>query len=135
MKIDFVKDWLRHIAEATEKELIPPFVVEIVMRDHRSYFLQDVLQWDEESGTVTLRIWDLRALSDQDREVVKLKVSNPIDKKINGEGKNLHPHLNFANLRIAIKDIMYCIEWPDRMWPVGSEAFKMYKKTFGSKRD
>lgn len=122
MKINFVEGWLKHIAEAKEKKIIPPFVVEIVMRDHRSYYLQDVIQWDEESGTAVLRVWDLRALSDQDKEILKLRISHPYGEKPKPE--DLHPYLDWANL----KDIMYCIEWHDRMRPLGVEAIKMYKK-------
>jgi len=128
MKIDHVEGWLKSIAESKEKELISPFGLEIVMRDHRSYYLQCVIQWDEESGTAVLSVWDLRALSDQDKEIVKLKVSKFPPEKIDGEGKNLHPYLDRANLRINIKDIMYCVEWHDRMWPLGAEAAKMYEK-------
>ena len=127
--MDFVVDWLKARYEAEHKELIPPFVAEIIMRDHRSYYLQDVVQWDEESDTVVLRVWDLRALSEQDIELVKLKLSKVCAEEIDGEGRNLHPHLDFANLRINIKDIMYHVEWHDRRWPLGAEAIKMFTKT------
>ena len=36
MKIDHVEGWFKSIAESKEKELIPPFSLEVVMRDHRS---------------------------------------------------------------------------------------------------
>ena len=128
MKIDHVVDWLKALHESTKKELVPPFGVEIIMRDHRSYYLQDIILWDEESDSVVLRVWDLRALSEKDKEVVKLRLTKIRAEEIDGEGKNLHPDLDFGNLRINIRDIMYHIEWHDRYWPLGVEAIKMFKE-------
>ena len=128
VKMNWMQGWLKSIAESKEQEIIPPFCVELVMRDGRSYYLQYVTGWEGESGTAVLSIWDFRALSDQDKEIVKLKISKFPPKEIDGEGKNLHPHLDRANLRVNIKDIMYCIKWHDRTWPLGVEAIKMYEK-------
>ncbi|MBA7513755.1 hypothetical protein ES705_05773 [subsurface metagenome] len=126
MEVNYIEGWLKIIAESKDKKPILPFTVEVVMKDHRSYYLRDVAEWDDKSGTALIKIYDFRGLSKQDKEIVKLKISNIYNRETKPE--EIHPYLDWANLRVNIKDIMYCVEWHDRVWPLGVEAVKMLKK-------
>lgn len=103
---------------AGNSEVIPPLVFELVLRDETHYFVHSVLMKDDDSDSVIIRIWDLRAMDENDIDDLKSALSKPGSmNRLGGEGHDLHPKLDWANLRIGLAELMYCIEWHNRWWP------------------
>ena len=112
--LDWVLDWLKAMCQG---ELIPPFCVEIVLKDGARYNLHSIVESDDETRSMCARIWDLRAF--HPHEILELKQKlNQINKRSElGQAIALHPKLDWANLHLHYDDISYCVEWHDRIWP------------------
>lgn len=111
-RIDYVADWVWGISE---DETIPPFCVELILREGGHYWLHSIAAKNEESKTLGLRIWDLRALTEHDLEDLKAKLNTLSDRsELRSE---IHPKLDYGNLRIHLDDVWCCVEWHDRLWP------------------
>jgi hypothetical protein len=91
--------------------------VEVVLRDGARYSLHSVLECDDETRTICFRIWDLRALSQADVAALKQALNDIRDREELSPAENLHPKLDWANVRVHYEDVSYCIEWHDRIWP------------------
>jgi hypothetical protein len=111
---DSVLCWLQLMCRG---EIIPPFCVEVVLRDGTRYSLHSVLDCDEETHTICFRIWDLRALSEADVAKLKQKLNKIRSRKDLAPAEKLHRKLDWANVRAHYDDISYCVEWHDRIWP------------------
>jgi hypothetical protein len=110
--MDFVRDWIPLILG-----IVPPFCLELVLIDGRRHFLHSVLLIDEETSSVVIRIWDLRALTDGDIEGLKRRLNEIGSRDMLVDATTVHPKLDWANLRARLDQISYCIEWHDRLWP------------------
>lgn len=113
-RIDWVLDWLKLMCKG---ELIPPFCVEVVLKDGARYYLHSIVDFEDESATICARIWDLRALNAKEIEDLKQKLNQVRSRADLAPAEALHPKLDWANLRLHYSDIAYCVEWHDRMWP------------------
>ncbi len=111
--VDYLKGWFSFINE----EIIPPFCVELVLRDGNHYFLHSISGKDEETQSMVMRIWDLRALTHEDIDETKLNLNKINSRKELSDKDKIHPKIDWANLRIHVNDILHCIEWHDRLWP------------------
>lgn len=116
--MDWVLPWLKLMCEG---EMIPPFCVEVIMRDGARYSLHSVLEHNDETRTICFRIWDLRALSQADVSALKQKLNHIRERKQLAPAEKLHPKLDWANVRAHYDDVSYCVEWHDRIWPKNSE--------------
>jgi hypothetical protein len=114
MAVDWVLGWLKAMCMGG---LIPPFCVEIVLRDGRSYYLHSVIEFEKETQTLVARIWDLRAFTPKEIDELKLRVNEIRDRKDLSPAEAVHPKLDWANLRLHFDDVTYCVEWHDRLWP------------------
>lgn len=123
--IDYVADWLLQISD-----IVPPFCVKLVLKDGNTFFLHSISGKDEETKSMVIRIWDLRAFTDKDIEQLKTNLNKIRGRDDLANEQQIHPKLDWANLRIHVSDISYCVEWHDRMWPeearpkIGFEANK-----------
>jgi len=111
---DYVSGWLLLINTPYP---VPPFCCEIVFRDGKSYYLHSILQKNENTKTLTIRVWDLRALNDSEIEEIKKTINELNNRHELTEEHKIHPKLDYGNMRLRLDDIMYCIEWHDRLWP------------------
>ena len=109
---DICTQWFWELGETP----IPPLCLEIVLRDSSRYFMQSVILKDEESKSMVVRIWDMRAFTEVDVEELKQKMN---DRIITGKkpADVEHPKLDVANLRMHLDDLWYCVEWHNRFWP------------------
>lgn len=110
--IDYVADWILQIGD-----IVPPFCVEIVLKDGSRYFLHSISGKDDGTKSLVIRIWDLRAFSSQEIEVLKDKLNQIKNRNDLSNEQMIHSKLDWANLRLNINQIAYCIEWHDRLWP------------------
>jgi hypothetical protein len=111
--LDYVSDWLWMIAD----EIVPPFCVELVLKDGNTFSLHSISSKDEQTRSMVIRIWDLRSFTDQDLEELRGNLNQVQSRNDLADEQKIHPKLDWANLRINVSDISYCVEWHDRMWP------------------
>lgn len=116
--IDWVLGWLKAMCKG---EIIPPFCVELVLKDGTHYDLHSILEFEDETRTICARIWDLRAFHPQEIEELKQKLNGIRDREKLAPAEAVHPKLDWANLHIHYEDISYCVEWHDRVWPTDAE--------------
>lgn len=112
MSIDYVADWIWQI-----NDIVPPFCVEIVLKDNSRYFLHSISGKEDETQSLVIRIWDLRAFTLRDIDELKEKLNQIKSRSDLNNEQMIHPKLDWANLRLNINQIAYCIEWHDRLWP------------------
>lgn len=112
-KLNFIQGWLKQIRD----QIIPPFCVELVLSEHSRYYLHSICMTNEATNSAIIRIWDFRAMNDDDIEKMKANLNNIKKRDDLEEEKNVHPKLDWANLRICFQDILFCFEWHDRLWP------------------
>ena len=108
----WVNSWLWRIGG-----IVPPFCVEVVLRDTTRYYLHSVLEYEEDSNTGVIRIWDLRAFADDELENLKERLNHIMDRSELGRAEGVHQKLDWANVYLHTDDVAYCIEWHDRLWP------------------
>lgn len=114
-----LKDWLKQV-----DSIVPPFCVEIFLKDNRSYFLHSVTLWEDSDPVAVVRIWDLRDMSNREIQKVKEALSKVKDRKEFGSPESIYPKLDWANLRIPKENVAYVIEWHDRLLePQGKIGF------------
>ena len=108
----WIKGWLWGIGG-----LVPPFCVEVVLRDTTRHYLHSVLQYDKESETGIIRVWDLRAFTATELEDLKRCLNEIGNRSGLSPAERVHPKLDWANIYLHSDDVTYCIEWHDRLWP------------------
>lgn len=123
---DGVLDWLKLMCKG---ELIPPFCVDLVLKDRGRYHLHSILDFDDDSRTLCARIWDTRALRPHDIKELKQKLNQIHTRGELSPAEALHPKLDWANLRLHYNDIAYCVEWHDRIWPDDKRPKAKERKT------
>jgi hypothetical protein len=111
---DFVLGWLKLLCKG---QLTPPFCVELALRDGAHYNLHSVLTCDDDTSTMVVRIWDLRALNAEDVLTLKQTLNGVRDRQGLNDERLLHPKLDWANVHLHYDDILYAVEWHDRIWP------------------
>ena len=110
--VDYFESWLSSISG-----IVPPFVVELGLKNGRTFYLHSISSRDEQTKSMAIRIWDLRAFAQQEIEHLKTKLSEVRSRKELQDEQQIHPKLDWALLYINLSNISYCIEWHDRMWP------------------
>lgn len=111
---EFVLGWLKLLRNGG---LTPPFCVELALKDGAHYNLHSVLTCDDDTRTMIVRIWDLRALDQNDIQALKQNLNEVPDRKALADKGALHAKLDWANVYLHYDDISYCVEWHDRIWP------------------
>ena len=105
MYINSVENLLVGIEENKKREFLPPFAVELFMKDHRSYCVRNVMRWYENRKTVILEVWDMEMLSSQEKEAIKSSMTSPPLK--HSELENVYDQLKSAEVVVRTDDIMY----------------------------
>ena len=109
---------VRQYLQWTRGQTIPPFVLEVLLRSGRSFFVKNVFDIHEEDpDLIALRVWDLRALSETDEEQVMAKLNALKARDSIKSAQELHPNIDEGNLRVRISEIEGLMEWHDRFWP------------------
>jgi hypothetical protein len=94
----------------------PPYLIQIFVKGGYSYYLHSPNMKDDDKKTMTINIYDFRAMD----EVAEGQLRSTLDtwgsKPIPQEPYKLHPLLSLGRLRCDLDDIEYCIEWWTRYW-------------------
>ena len=112
---DQVYGWVSQISGM--EEVIPPFCIEMNLTDGSRYFLHSIPTQDEQTMSLILRVWDLRAFSEKELVELRSNLNHPdtLAKLMNS--KKIHPNLDYADIRLHLANINYVIEWNDQVWP------------------
>ncbi len=105
---DWVLGWLKPI---------PPFCVELVLKDDSRYNLHSIVAFEDKTRTLCARIWDLRAFRPRDLSQLKRSLNRIRTRRQLSPAEAVHPKLDWANLHLHYEDVAYCVEWHDRIWP------------------
>jgi hypothetical protein len=112
-------------------QTIPPFLLEIVLKSGRSYFVKDVFDHFDETGLFPIRVWDLRALTDADSQGLLETLNTTKERDAWGDFLTLHPKLDQANLWLRADEIAHVVEWHDRLWPIPEQPIDGHDRSIG----
>jgi len=132
MELDYGRQMVWLLSEMTGGPL-PPYLLEIVMRDGRSFYVHSGNSRDEKTWSIVVNVWDLRAVGDQAEAEIKEKLNQPKvwDKAVKGKPSDFHPDLNIGRLRCKLDDIAYVVEWWTGIWEIDKFFPKEAKKKMG----
>lgn len=108
-----ILDYLTWSIERT----IPPLCLELVLKSGRSFWIAWVFRFGKDDPMITMRVWDMRAIGDDDETQLLSNMNALRDRNAPDYMKRLHPKLDQANLRIPPDSIECLVEWHDRIWP------------------
>lgn len=98
-------------------QTLPPYLLEVVLRSGRSFYVKNTFRSNPDLDLVVVRIWDLRTVEPE----ALLNKLNDISNRGDWEDfAAIDPALDQANLWIRIKDIEGLVEWHERFWPVAA---------------
>jgi len=117
MELDYGRFLVWALSDMTGGTL-PPYLLEIVLKDGRSFYVHSGNSRDEETRSVVVNVWDLRAVDPSAEAEIKKSLDQP---KVWNEVKlkeawDLHPLLSIGRLRCTLDDILYVVEWLNRYW-------------------
>jgi hypothetical protein len=117
MQLDYGRWMIWFLSEMTGGP-IPPYLLEIVMRDGRGFYVYSGNSRDEKTHSVVVNVWDLRAVDPITEIEIKRLLDDPKvwDQANSKQPWDLHPSLNVGRLRCTLDDIMYVVEWWSRLW-------------------
>jgi hypothetical protein len=122
---DCVLAWLKAMCQG---ELIPPFCVELVLKDGTRYNLHSIVSFEDETKTLCARIWDLRAFRSNEINALKLRLNEIRGRSALAPAEAVHPKLDWANLHLHYDDVAYCVEWHDRIWPRDKRTKQVHRR-------
>ena len=114
MAVDWVLGWLEAMCQGG---VIPPFCVDLVLRDGSQFCLHSIVAFEKETKTMCARIWDLRAFEPKEIEDLKKRLNGIHKREDLAAAEGVHPKLDWANLHLRFEDVAYTVEWHDRLWP------------------
>ena len=117
MDLDYGRWMVWFLSEMTGGPL-PPYLLEIVMRDGSSFYVHSGNSRDDQSESVVVNVWDLRAVSDSDEAEIKNSLDTPgtWNKVRAKQPWDLHKSLSVGRLRCKLDDVLYVVEWWSRVW-------------------
>jgi hypothetical protein len=107
-----ILDYLKEV----QGQSLPPLMLELILKSGRSFFIKQIIRVDDVSGLISIRVWDLRALSAEDIKALQVELNQILDRE-ELNNISLHPHVDQGNLRAYISEIEAVVEWHDRVWP------------------
>lgn len=132
MELDSGRWMVWFLSEMTGGPL-PPYLLEIVMRDGRSFYVHSGNSRDEETWSVIINVWDLRVIDPKTEAEIKNKLGEPQpwNEAKNRQPWDLHPALSIGRLRCKLDDISYVVEWWTRIWEIEKFFPEKVKKQIG----
>lgn len=114
-----MEDIVETLKVKLKDSVAPPLCVEVILMDGRSYFVNSVAE--ASGGIISLRIWDMRAMSERDVTDMLAKM-NTMTRQRHYDEKDFHDKLAWGTLWIPRTEIRYFLEWHDRIWPMEEVA-------------
>ena len=113
-KMNPVSDWIKSLSSS---QTVPPFCVEVVMRDGMRYMLHSGGFDQPDTPGLTFKAWDFRSVPEEDHELIKeaINKADGVDLPV---AEELHPKLDWGIVRASESEVAYVVEWHDRLWPI-----------------
>jgi hypothetical protein len=127
---DFARDLIWLLFDMTGGPL-PPYLLEVVLRDGRSFFLHSPNSRNPKTRAIILDVYDFRAIGPQEEVELKKKLDSPGSTNPGFKYSDLHPLLSLGRLRCNLDDVAYCIEWFTRYWRLESMIPPEKKRALG----
>jgi hypothetical protein len=108
---------VREYLNRTKDQMVPPLMLEVILRSGKSFYLKRVFAVDENAEIVPLCVWDLRALNQADLDTVLRRLSAVESREALENIERLHPKLDQGNLWVRLSEIESIVEWHSDLWP------------------
>lgn len=113
--VHHVFDWVWQMGSM--EGVIPPFCIEVMLNDGSNYYLHSIPQRDEKTLSLVMRVWDFRAFTPDDIDELKQNLNELRSRGDLENYQDVHPKLDWADVRLPLANVNYAIEWNDRNWP------------------
>ncbi len=111
--MDYAKDLIWNFFESSSGPL-PPYLLEIVMRDGRSFYVQSFESRDKKTGSITLIVYDVSLIEPEEEYEIKTRLDQTGHWSESSSVDDLHTMLKIGRLKSNLDEIAYCIEWLGR---------------------
>jgi hypothetical protein len=108
---------VREYLERARDQVIPPLVLELILRSGKSFYIKNVFAVDQKAEMVPLCVWDLRALNQADLDTVLRRLGAVQSRDELENIERLHPKLDQGNLWVLLSEIEAIVEWHSALWP------------------
>ncbi len=108
---------VREYLDRAKNQIIPPLVLELILRSGKSFYIKSVFEVDAKAEMVPLCVWDLRALSQADLDTVLRRLAAVKSRDELENIERLHPKLDQGNLWVLLSEIEAIVEWHSVLWP------------------
>jgi hypothetical protein len=108
---------VREYLERARDQVIPPLVLELILRSGKSFYIKNVFAVDQKAEMVPLCVWDLRALNQADLDTVLRRLGAVQSRDELENIERLHPKLDQGNLWVLLSEIEASVEWHSALWP------------------
>ena len=108
---------VREYLDRAKAQTIPPLVLELILRSGKSFYIKNVFAVDQKAEMVTLRVWDVRALTQADLDTVLRRLGAVQSRDELESIERLHPKLDQGNLWVLLAEIEALVEWHSDLWP------------------
>ena len=108
---------VREYLDRAKGQIIPPLVLELVLRSGKSFYIKNVFAVDQKAEMVPLRVWDIRALTQADLDTVLRRLGAVQSRDELESIERLHPKLDQGNLWVLLAEIEALVEWHSDLWP------------------
>ena len=104
--------------EGLEGQTFPPFLIEVLLKSGKAFYIKNTFRPDPKLEMVGLRIWDLRAVDDG---ALLEKLNDVADRDAWEQFGEIDSALDQANLWLHTAEIEGFVEWHERYWPVAEQ--------------
>lgn len=108
MEYDYGRFMIWSLTEMTGRPF-PPYFLELVMKDGRSFYVHSGNSRDEKSGGLVVNVYDLRAMTTEDEKLLQSKLEKLTSVPL--KPSELHARLASGLLRCRLDDILYVVQW------------------------
>ena len=112
---DYARDLILLLFDMTGGPL-PPYLLEIVLKDGRSFYVHSANSKKETTRAIILNVYDLRAIGNKEQSEIWKHLDELGHLGVGINAGDIHPLLAIGRLRCNLSDIFYCIEWLTRRW-------------------
>jgi hypothetical protein len=108
---------VREYLDRAKGQTIPPLVLELILRSGKAFYIKNVFAVDDKAEMVPLRVWDVRALTQDDLDTVLRRLGAVQSRDELENIERLHPKLDQGNLWVLLAEIEAIVEWHSDLWP------------------
>jgi hypothetical protein len=113
--MDYAKELIWGLFEKSSGTL-PPYLLEIVMRDGRSFYVHSFESRDKKTKSMILIVYDVSAIDPEEEYELKTRLDQTGHWSDSSSVDDLHTLLKIGRLRCSLDEIAYCMEWLGRRW-------------------